>query len=84
MRGRANDICSCGHPREGHHHYRRGTDCGICGSEICPSFSRTHVPSVRAQPDPFDELTGVPDVPSDDSAERSRRPETDPAFNVRP
>ncbi|WP_280115017.1 hypothetical protein [Kineococcus rubinsiae] len=33
-------VCSaCGHPREAHQHYRRGTDCSVrdCG---CPRFRR--------------------------------------------
>jgi hypothetical protein len=23
-------ICTCGHPRGAHRHYRRGTDCALC------------------------------------------------------
>jgi hypothetical protein len=27
--------CRCGHLRNAHKHYRRGSDCGLCG---CPRF----------------------------------------------
>lgn len=26
--------------REAHEHYRRGTDCAVCGPEVCPRFRR--------------------------------------------
>jgi hypothetical protein len=29
--------CTCGHPREAHEHYRRGTDCSAC---LCPRYDR--------------------------------------------
>jgi len=32
------EICECGHVREAHEHYRKGTDCGICGAETCGAF----------------------------------------------
>jgi hypothetical protein len=32
------DLCRCGHPREAHEHYRRGSDCGECGAEKCGAF----------------------------------------------
>jgi hypothetical protein len=35
------DLCRCGHPRGAHEHYRRGSDCGVCGSAICAGFSAT-------------------------------------------
>lgn len=31
-------TCVCGHARETHEHFRPGSDCGACGSAICPSF----------------------------------------------
>jgi hypothetical protein len=31
-------MCECGHPAEMHEHYRPGTDCGACGSQVCPRF----------------------------------------------
>ena len=32
-------VCSaCGHPQEAHAHYRRGSDCGVCGVAVCPRF----------------------------------------------
>jgi hypothetical protein len=35
-----NPVCVCGHAREAHEHYRRGTDCATCGPELCPKFRR--------------------------------------------
>jgi hypothetical protein len=32
------EPCACGHPRSAHEHYRRGTDCGACGAELCDEF----------------------------------------------
>ncbi|MDN5914081.1 MAG: hypothetical protein L0I76_03025 [Pseudonocardia sp.] len=34
-------LCRCGHADEVHEHYRRGTDCGVCGPERCRSFRPT-------------------------------------------
>lgn len=31
-------TCVCGHPRAAHEHYRRGTDCTLCGPQACPRF----------------------------------------------
>ena len=31
-------ICRCGHDRHLHEHYRRGTDCALCGSAVCPRY----------------------------------------------
>lgn len=30
--------CRCGHVEEAHEHYRKGSDCGICGRATCRSF----------------------------------------------
>jgi hypothetical protein len=30
--------CVCGHAREAHQHYRRGSDCGACGAQDCAEF----------------------------------------------
>jgi hypothetical protein len=38
-----NTLCVCGHEREAHEHYRRGTDCATCGAEVCPKFRRALV-----------------------------------------
>jgi hypothetical protein len=35
--GDAGPTCSCGHPRRAHEHYRRGSDCAMCG---CGRFRR--------------------------------------------
>jgi hypothetical protein len=32
--------CLCGHPRSAHEHYRRGSDCGICGVTKCATYRR--------------------------------------------
>lgn len=29
----ASATCGCGHGRTAHEHYRRGTDCALCGCE---------------------------------------------------
>ena len=34
----AASYCQCGHVEAAHEHYRRGTDCGICGRDECPAF----------------------------------------------
>jgi hypothetical protein len=39
MRLRLRRVCSCGHERDAHEHYRRGTDCATCD---CARF-RTHL-----------------------------------------
>jgi hypothetical protein len=36
-------ACGCGHAREAHVHYRRGSDCGACGC------GRYHRPLLRAR-----------------------------------
>jgi hypothetical protein len=33
----AGPACTCGHPRQAHEHYRRGSDCALCG---CARFRR--------------------------------------------
>jgi hypothetical protein len=30
--------CVCGHGRTAHRHYRRGSDCGICGAAKCAAY----------------------------------------------
>jgi hypothetical protein len=30
-------ICACGHGKQAHEHYRRGSDCALCG---CVRFRR--------------------------------------------
>jgi len=32
--------CVCGHPRAAHEHYRRGSDCGVCGVAKCATYRR--------------------------------------------
>jgi hypothetical protein len=32
--------CICGHPHAAHEHYRRGSDCGICGVTKCAAYRR--------------------------------------------
>ncbi|WIM16903.1 hypothetical protein [Microbacterium sp. zg-B96] len=38
------DMCACGHLREAHEHYRRGTECAICDVQSCSSFTVVTVP----------------------------------------
>jgi hypothetical protein len=33
-------LCVCSHPRSAHEHYRSGSDCTVCGAEVCPRFRR--------------------------------------------
>jgi hypothetical protein len=33
----AGPLCSCGHGKQAHEHYRRGSDCALCG---CARFRR--------------------------------------------
>lgn len=30
--------CVCGHAREAHEHYRRGSDCALCGAATCGRY----------------------------------------------
>ncbi len=32
------NICRCGHALRVHDHFRRGTDCGACGKQVCAHF----------------------------------------------
>jgi hypothetical protein len=34
------DPCVCRHAREAHEHWRRGTDCGVCGPQGCSRYRR--------------------------------------------
>lgn len=50
-----NTLCVCGHAKDAHEHYRRGTDCATCGAEVCPRFrrailSRKQPPTPPARP----------------------------------
>lgn len=54
MRG-LSGICRCGHPREAHEHYRRGSDCGVCGAVRCGGFTAAtddEVSVLRGDTDP--------------------------------
>lgn len=33
-------TCECGHAEAAHRHYRRGSDCGVCGAMTCARFRR--------------------------------------------
>ncbi|WP_160150891.1 hypothetical protein [Microbacterium timonense] len=35
----ASAMCACGHAREAHEHYRRGTECAICDVTVCSAFT---------------------------------------------
>ncbi|MCW2528542.1 MAG: hypothetical protein JWM76_3402 [Pseudonocardiales bacterium] len=34
----ATTACVCGHIAEAHEHYRRGSDCAICGAATCSTY----------------------------------------------
>lgn len=40
-------LCVCLHPKAAHEHWRRGTDCGICGSATCRAYRRRGGPLRR-------------------------------------
>jgi hypothetical protein len=40
MAGRSVELCVCGHERDAHEHYRRGTDCAVCGNGDCPRYRK--------------------------------------------
>jgi hypothetical protein len=37
-------LCTCGHGRQAHQHYRRGTDCALCA---CAGFRRPFLSRLR-------------------------------------
>lgn len=41
------EPCLCGHARAAHEHYRRGHDCGACGSVTCTAFRPVGGPTRR-------------------------------------
>ncbi|GAA2749544.1 hypothetical protein [Amnibacterium kyonggiense] len=63
----ANHLCVCGHAHDAHEHYRRGTDCAICGAETCPKFRRALLKPSQP-PTPPARPTGQ-DVPSSGTAQ---------------
>lgn len=38
MARNAEDLCQCGHVRDAHEHYRRGSDCSVCSAGDCAKF----------------------------------------------
>lgn len=46
----SSDMCACGHEREAHEHYRRGTECAICDIRDCSSFTAVSVPVYSKTP----------------------------------
>ena len=40
----SNALCACGHIREAHEHYRRGSECSICDIRECSAFTAVSVP----------------------------------------
>jgi hypothetical protein len=61
-----NTLCVCGHAKDAHEHYRRGTDCATCGAEVCPKFRRA-ILSRKQPPTP-------PTRPSSEGADRDQAP----------
>ncbi|MEQ3548982.1 hypothetical protein WIS52_00750 [Pseudonocardia nematodicida] len=47
------DVCTCGHDRDAHEHYRAGSDCGACGAD-CRAFRSSAAPKARRRPRLFD------------------------------
>ncbi len=43
------NVCRCGHDKAAHAHYRRGSDCAMCGPARCPRF-RTQPRGAWLQP----------------------------------
>lgn len=42
MGAKPSDRCRCGHEREAHEHFRRGSDCALCPPERpCDRFRPT-------------------------------------------
>lgn len=31
-------VCRCGHDEAAHEHYRRGSDCSLCGAATCGRY----------------------------------------------
>jgi hypothetical protein len=32
-------LCVCGHAKDAHEHYRKGTDCAVCAAGECIAFA---------------------------------------------
>jgi hypothetical protein len=55
----SDDVCACGHIREAHQHFRRGSDCGVCGRVGCRRFRRQATAQAATPIEPTDEGTAV-------------------------
>lgn len=55
-----NPLCVCGHLRDAHEHYRRGTDCATCGPELCAKYRRA---SLRRRTPPTPPSSAPPAEP---------------------
>ncbi|UQX87865.1 hypothetical protein M6D93_16385 [Jatrophihabitans telluris] len=51
--GLPDPLCACGHSAESHRHFRRGSDCGRCGSRLCGRYQAFGAGAVRAPHGPF-------------------------------
>ena len=63
-RARYDTPCRCHHGRAAHEHYRRGTDCALCGAQQCRRYRPDRLRAVRrvmAPPVPLAALTRAPD-----------------------
>ncbi|PRY70407.1 hypothetical protein B0I08_101542 [Glaciihabitans tibetensis] len=45
------ELCVCGHAHEAHEHYRKGTDCAVCGAGQCIKFTLGPPTTAAPQPD---------------------------------
>ncbi len=70
----ASSICACGHARDAHVHYRPGSDCALCESDVCVAFRR---PTQR------DRGRHVVENPTPAPAARSGSTTTTPAGGLR-
>lgn len=85
-----NQICQCGHGRAAHEHYRPGTECALCGPEVCqayngprPSRWRSLLPKSRRAAKPSTPRDGGT-APTDLIRNDVTRHDVTPNDNVRP
>jgi hypothetical protein len=41
------ETCVCGHARAAHEHYRKGSDCGVCGADRCARYAHSSLSADR-------------------------------------
>ena len=89
---RWHSACRCGHHREDHQHYRRGTECGLCS---CPRHRRRWRSDSRASaggataklteaPPPLSSAGSTPNMRPSPAAQTSGAPGAQPQDHARP